>query len=455
MEPLTLSYAAKCMQAVLKGKDSPIQNVVVDSRHVTPGDLFIALPGAKVDGHDYLAEAAANGAIGAVVSRSVSTSLPTIHVANTVLALGQWAKQYRQRFQIPMVAITGSCGKTTVKEMLSCILAEQGEVLSTQGNMNTEVGVPLTLLRLQPKHEAAIIEMGARNIGDIQYLMNIAIPTVSLITNAGVAHLEIFGSEQGIAKAKGEIYEYLDPKGTVIINVDDPNNRYWQSLRKPQQSLITFGLENPANITATHVVLDPSYSEFTLVTEVGSIKVRLSILGLHSVQTALSAAAAASALGISLAHIKAGLESFSPVTGRLQLKKGSLGTNVIDDTYNANPVSVRAALAVLAKATGFKVFVMGDMFELGSNAAQLHVEIGEVAKKMGIDRLMGVGALTEGAVQAFGVGASHYADKIQLIKALRQEIDKDTTVLVKGSRGMRMEEVVSALTNDSKETNSC
>lgn len=455
MESLTLSYAAKCMQAILNGKDCAIKNVVVDSRQVMPGDLFIALPGAKVDGHDYVAEAAAKGAIGAVVSRSVITDLPTIQVADTVLALGQWAKQYRQRFQIPVVAITGSCGKTTVKEMLSCILAEQGEVLSTQGNMNTEVGVPLTLLRLLPKHEAAIIEMGARNTGDIQYLMSIAAPTVSLITNAGVAHLEIFGSKEGIAKAKGEIYEYLDPNGTVIINVDDPNSTYWQSLRKPQHSLITFGLEKPANVTATQVELNSNYSEFTLVTEVGSIKVRLSILGLHSVQNALSAAAAASALGISLAHIKAGLERFSPVTGRLQLKKGFVGANVIDDTYNANPVSVRAALAVLAHATGSKVFVMGDMFELGPNAAELHIEMGEVAKKMGVDKLLGVGALTAGAVQAFGIGASHYADKIQLINALRQEIDKNTTVLVKGSRGMRMEEVVLALTVDSKETSSC
>jgi len=455
MSILTLSFAATAMQASLKGQDCVFTGVKTDSRQVVAGDLFVALPGARVDGHDYIAEAKERGAVGAVISRPVETTLPIIQVPNTVVALGSLAKTYRAQFQIPCVAITGSCGKTTVKEMLSCILALQGPVLSTQGNLNTEVGVPLTLMRLLPEHQLAVIEMGARQKGDIAYLMSLATPRVSLITNAGIAHVEIFGTEQGIAEAKGEIFESLPSDGVAVINADDPHADYWKGLLKSGQKIITFGSQAKADVVGSKIKLEPSASYFELITDIGSAEIHLSVPGAHMIQNALAAAAAARALGVSLSDIKAGLEQFVPVSGRLQLKRGVAGVSIIDDSYNANPVSMRAALSVLANTPGQKIFVMGDMFELGSHALELHREMGRVAHELGIHRLLGVGALTAAAVQSFGIGAVHYPDRASLIQDLRQNLNRDTTVLVKGSFSMRMTEVVLALTTDCQEENPC
>ena len=455
MNTLTLRYVAEMMHAEFSGKDAVIKGIRADSRKVTAGDLFIALPGSRVDGHSFIKEVEEKGAVGIVVTKKIDTHLPTIIVKDTLEALGMLSKAYRKQFQIPMFALTGSCGKTTVKEMLASILSLQGPILATEGNLNTEVGVPLTLLRLLPEHHAAVIEMGARKKGDIDYLMSLASPNACMITNAGVAHLEIFGSERGIAEAKGEIFEYLTPTGTAVINQDDPHAAYWISLLKKGQKVIRFGIEQPADITASHLILGSKSSTFDIKTDIGTCSITLMAPGYHSVQNAISAAAAARALGLSLEDIKAGLEQFSSVSGRLQFKTGYKNITIIDDTYNANPISMRAALSVLAKAQGKKIFVMGDMFELGPEEQFLHRQMGAEAKQLGIHQLFGTGKLTLNAVEEFGEGAMHFADKASLILALKEELNADTTVLVKGSRGMRMEDIVIALTTDCQELSSC
>jgi len=454
MRTLTLSFAAQSMNAVLQGQDCIFKDVKRDSRQVSPGTLFVAIPGARVDGHDFIHEAEARGAVGVVVSRSVNTTLPTLLVPDTVQALGQLAKAHRQTFQIPMVAITGSVGKTTTKEMVTRILAEQGSVLSSQGNLNTEVGLPLTLLGLLPTHQSAVVEMGARKQGDIAYLMGLATPSVAIITNAGVAHQETFGSKAGIAKAKGEIFECLQPKGTAIINADDEYADYWRSLLKAGQRIISFGMEHSADVFGKNIVLEPTLSQFELNTDIGAVTIQLQTPGLHMVQNAIAAAAAARALDISLLHIKSGLEKFLPVAGRLQFRKGLNGVSIIDDTYNANPISIRAALAVLSQLPGKRIFVMGDMVDR-EEAEKRHHEMGREAKNLGIHKMYGVGPMTALAVEAFGPNAAHYSDKSALIRALKLEMHPDTTILIKGSRFMEMEEVVFALTTDCQEARTC
>lgn len=445
MLEFSLSAAARAMNTKLLGPNYFFTGVGVDSRKIVKGELFFALKGAKVDGHHYIAEAEARGAVGVVVSREVNTKLPTLRVEDTLKALGNFAKAYRSAFQIPVIAVTGSCGKTTVREMLYSILSLKAPVLSSQGNLNTEIGVPFTLLRLSAEHRFAVIEMGARRKGDIAYLMALAMPTVGLVTNAGGAHLEIFGSERRIAEAKGEIFENLPESGIAIINQDDAYATYWRGLITPSQTIITFGLESKADIMAKNIRLESTFSECELVTNNGAISLHLSLPGKHIIQNALAAAASAQALGIALEDIKAGLERFVPVTGRLQYKTGFQGATIIDDTYNANPVSMRAALAVLAKCSTAKILVMGDMLELGKDQLLLHQQIGQEAKQLGIDKLLGLGELTAATVKAFGSGATHYGDKVSLINALKEQVNNNTTVLVKGSRSMRMEEVVLGL----------
>ena len=468
MSRLTLGFVAEFMlknsplsKFPLKEALKPVvvKDVKTDSRQVSKGTLFVAIPGAKVDGHDFIQQAEAAGAVGVMVSRLIKTRLPMFLVSDTVLALGQLAKAYRQTFEIPLVAITGSTGKTTTKEMLSCILREEGSVLSTQGNLNTDIGVPLTLLGLLPRDQYAVVEMGARKSGDIAYLRDLATPSVTMITNAGVAHQEIFGSKVGIAKAKGEIFEGLDTKATAIINADDEYSDYWRSLLKVGQPIITFGIDNvghhTADVCGKNIVLAPTGSAFDLKMELGMVRIQLQTPGLHMVQNAVAAAAAARALNIALLKIKAGLEKFLPVEGRLQFKKGLNGVSIIDDTYNANPLSIAAALAVLSQLPGKKVFVMGDMVEMGEEAETCHREMGAQAKSLGIHKMLGVGPMTTLAVQAFGENAMHYPNKSLLIEALRPVLSSDTTILIKGSRFMRMEEVVVGLTRDSEATQTC
>lgn len=457
MFKLKLSEAAKWMDAKLLGEDQVFQGVSTDTRSLTPGDLFVAIPGERVDGHDLIEEAAAKGAKAALISRPVKASIPLLQVSNTVLALGLLAKHYRQGFAIPFAAVTGSCGKTTVKEMVASIVSVPGASLASQGNLNTEVGVPLTLLKLEPKHQFAVIEMGARKKGDIQYLMSLVDPDVVLINNAGSAHIEIFGSERGIAEAKGEIYSSLKSGGIAVINEDDPHAAYWKGLIKGQK-ILGFSSSKFADLRCQDLKLAQDHSEFELLTPKGSIPILLNVPGRHNVQNALAASTVAFALGLSLSDIALGLKRFSPVAGRLQLKQGLNGAKLLDDTYNANPVSVKAALAVLASYPGEKIFVMGDMLELGEEAPRLHQAMGEEALALGIQKLFGFGKLTLNAVQAFGPQAQHYPDKTALISELKSYLGPNAIILIKGSRGMRMEEVVQgvlASSSSNRENHPC
>jgi UDP-N-acetylmuramoyl-tripeptide--D-alanyl-D-alanine ligase len=421
---------------------------------VAAGDLFIALKGEHFDGHDYVAQCFEQGALAAMVSHEMTVGESLLQVPDTRLGLGDLAAYWRSKFSIPLMAITGSNGKTTVKEMLASILREAcgaDAVLATEGNLNNDIGLPLTLLKLRENHRYAVAEMGMNHPGEIAYLTRIARPTVALINNAGAAHLQGLGSVEAVARAKGEIFEGLSADGIAVINADDAAAPMWKSLAAPHR-VMTFGLEHPADVSADYV-LDPDGSKLYLKTAQGNFEVRLAVPGLHNVKNALAATAAALAMGVPPATINDGLAAFSGVKGRLQRKIGCCGAVVVDDTYNANPASMRAAIGVLANMPGKKFFVMGDMGELGADAAEMHREIGAEAKAAGIDALYALGELSRNAVSGFGSGASHFDSAEALGMTLRNELTAGTAVLVKGSRFMRMERVVDMLTQ--RENASC
>lgn len=458
MKHLRLKKVAEWMNAELKGDDKSISGIAIDSRALAENELFFALNGERVNGHRFIDDAVKRHAAGVVVSETVNSCLPQLYVSDTRIALGQLAKHYREEFFLPMAAITGSYGKTTVKEMLASILKVEGPTLSTEGNLNTDIGVPLTLMRLRAEHQFAVIEMGARKKGDIQYLMELAKPTVVLINNAGIAHIEVFGSEDEVKKAKGEMFSYLEPSGTVVMHECDPHSHYWKSLLHGQK-IFTFGLSPDANVRFSGLHQNPQNSTFKIQYQNNSIGVTIKVPGEHNLRNAMAASSLALCMGASLLSVKKGLEQFYPAKGRLEFKTINNQIKIIDDTYNANPVSMRAALSVLAMQSGEKILVMGDMLELGQYAKTWHQDIGEEAKRLKVDKLFGFGPLTEAAVQAFGENARHYKEKINLIEDLKQSLDKNATItiLVKGSRGMQMEEVVSAVQNltGSKEAKAC
>ncbi len=442
-EPPTLAAMASQIGARFHGEDLPFPEVSIDSRTLRPGELFVALRGPSFDGHAFVEDARVKGAAALMVDQRLDTPLPAIEVADTRIGLGEMARVWRNRFSLPLVAVTGSNGKTTVKEMLAAILGERGALLATRGNLNNDIGVPLTLLRLRPGHRAAVIEMGANHAGEISRLTSLASPTVALITNAAAAHLEGFGSLEGVAHAKGEIYGGLNSDGTAIVNADDSFAGLWLELNRGRK-VITFGLERDADVSATWDG-DAQGSSLALTTPRGNIELRLSLPGRHNVMNALAAAAAALAMGVELESIRSGLQSVAPAPGRLEQKRGIGGARIIDDSYNANPASLGAALKVLAAAAGERLLVMGDMAELGEDALRLHRQIGCMARDQGIQRLYATGDLSRAAVEAFGPGGRHFDNREQLIAALRGELDAATTLLVKGSRSMRMERVVDAL----------
>ncbi len=447
---MTLSEAAKALGAELHGEDVAFAAVNTDTRTLQQGDLFVALCGENFDGHAFVAEAAARGAVAALVSMPMEAALPALCVADTRLALGQLAAAWRACFAMPLVAVTGSNGKTTTKEMLAAILARRGPVLATQGNLNNDIGVPLTLLRLRDEHRCAVIEMGANHPGEIAYLSNLARPTVALITNAAMAHIGGFGSLDEIAHTKGGIYAGLDENGIGIVNADDVYAGFWRTLLGARRCM-TFGMSNPSDVYAlaesVRCIVDDTAitTSFHMHTPAGDASVVLPLMGLHNVMNALAASAAALAAGATLADIKAGLEAMRAVKGRLQVKRGIHGTRIIDDTYNANPPSVQAAIAVLATVEGEKVLVLGDMGELGDDAPLFHEQVGAQARQAGIGRLYATGELSVGAVREFGANGRHCASHNELIAALLADLAAGTTVLVKGSRFMRMERVVDAL----------
>ncbi len=441
---LTLSVAAQALNASFNGADAEFFAVTTDTRVLQRGDLFVALIGPNFDGHGFLGEAQARGAAGALVSRAIQESIPTITVADTHLALGQLAAHWRARFSIPVVAVTGSNGKTTVKNMLAAIMAETGAGLATQGNLNNDIGVPLTLLRLKQGDHYAVIEMGMNHPGEIEYLTRLTRPTVALITNAGEAHLASLGSIEAVARAKGEIFSGLAQDGVAVINADDAHAGMWRTLAAPRRCL-SFGLQHPADVSADYT-LAITGSVIRLKTSHGESEMRLSLLGKHNVMNSLAAAAASIAAGAKLHDIRNGLEKLKTISGRLEIKKGANGARVLDDTYNANPSSLAAGIEALKEAEGERVLVLGDMAELGAAAADMHRRVGELARRLGVHKLYAVGELSRNAVAGFGDGAHHYRNQEELVESLLTGMHSDMTVLVKGSRVMRMEKVVERIT---------
>jgi UDP-N-acetylmuramoyl-tripeptide--D-alanyl-D-alanine ligase len=450
---MRLSQAAASLGVPHQGADVEFLAVGTDSRNVTPGMLFVALKGERFDGHDYVREVIAAGAAGAMVERGWATSnpdLPLIPVIDTREALGQLAAYWRSRYAIPLLGITGSNGKTTVKEMCAAILRRQlgaqfgeGAVLATQGNFNNDIGLPLTLLRLREGHRAAVIEMGMNHPGEIAYLTRLARPTVALVNNAQRAHLEGLGTLTEVARAKGEIFEGLAADGVAVLNADDPQAGLWRSLASPH-ALVGFGFGAAADVRGQWQPRGFG-GILNITTPVGNTEIELKVPGEHNACNALAATAAGLAAGVPLETIAGALADYAGVKGRLQRRSGLNGATLIDDTYNANPDSMRAAIDVLAGVPGRRILVMGDMGEVGEAAAQFHDEIGGHAKSRGIERLFALGALSADAAHNFGEGARHFESVEALIGALRPVLDAATTVLVKGSRFMRMERVVAAI----------
>jgi UDP-N-acetylmuramoyl-tripeptide--D-alanyl-D-alanine ligase len=445
MRTMTLDELAVPLQARLVGPDREFVGVSTDSRAVARGELFVALRGENFDGHDYLEQAAARGAAGALVSEPRDLPLPQLQVVDTQTALGRLGAYNRQLFSGPLVAITGSSGKTTVKNMVRAVLATQGQTLATEGNLNNEIGVPLTLLRLEPGVDYAVVEMGAAKAGDIAWLCELGRPSVALLLNAMAAHLEGFGSVDDVAAAKGEIYDGLGRGDCAIINADQPWAAAWRE-RAGEATVLDFGLERPAAISATTVRLRGAEGvSFIALTPEGDIPVNLALPGAHNVANGLAAIAVGLSCGLSLARIRRGLESVRPTPGRLAVNRSAAGARVIDDCYNANPGSVRAAIDLLAGCEGRRTLVLGAMRELGETSELLHRQMGDYARTAGIDRFWGVGAELRDAVAAFGVGGRWFAGREDVLQALAGEFGDADTVLVKGSRSTRMEQVLQAL----------
>jgi len=439
-----LSQIARVTDGQLIGEDANARGVSTDSRSIARGQLFFALMGPNFNGHDFISHAEQRGAVGVVVSEETKTTLNRVVVTDTKRALGKLASAWRSQFNLPLIAVTGSNGKTTVKEMMASILGTTKITLATQGNLNNDIGMPLTLLRLTSDHQAAVIEMGANHPGEIDYLSKLAKPTVAVITNAGPAHLEGFGSIEGVAKAKGEIYAGLDAAGTAVINADDRYADYWRSVCQ-HLKVLTFGLSPKADVSAKYST-DLTHTDLDISTPGGGkIQVNLPLLGVHNVMNALAATAACLSAGMDVSAIKQGLEKLQNVAGRLQLKKGKAGSRIIDDTYNANPASLGAALQVLRDLPGRHYLAIGDMGELGSDAEQLHRDAGKQARDTGVSRVYAIGKYAKYVAQSFGKNGQEFLDHLTMASAISDSLSSDVTLLVKGSRLMQMEKVVNAL----------
>ena len=443
----SLSQIAAAVNGRLVGADVTVEGVSTDTRAIAKGALFIALAGERFDAHDFLDQAMAAGAGALLVADAgkLPAGVSAVVVDDTRLALGRLAAAWRARFALPVIAVTGSNGKTTTKEMIAAILkvAHGAAVLSTRGNLNNDIGLPLTLLGLSAAHRAAVIEMGMNHPGEIAYLAPIGAPTVALVTNAQRAHLEGMGDLDEVAREKGAIFSGLPAEGVAVINADDSYAGYWRGVAagRPVRSFAIDGAADVVGKVRQHgleTAIDLSAPE-------GEVHIALRIPGRHNAGNAVAAAAACLAAGVPLAAVAAGLESFSGVKGRLQRRAGKLGAEILDDTYNANPDSVRAGIDVLASTIGRKLLILGDMGEIGEACAQYHDEIGGYAKSQGVDLLFALGEATKAAVRNFGDGARHFCQVDKLIAAAEKELGPETTVLVKGSRFMKMERVADAL----------
>lgn len=443
---LMLSEAALAVNGRLLGNDCQFSGVSTDSRNVQPGELFVALTGPNFDGHEFVNDAVSKGVAGVLVSKQVESGVPQLVVNDTLQALGQLAAAWRKQFSIPVIAVTGSNGKTTVKEMITSILTQQGAVLSTRGNLNNEIGVPLTLLQLNSGHERAVIEEGASHPGDIAYLTRLVQPTVSVVTNASGAHLEGFGTVDAVARTKGEIYEYLADDGVAVINADDSFSSLWRSLAKGRE-VITFGMEFDADVRGSLQPMDDNRINRLVVSMEGEeLSVMLPLAGRHNAMNALAAVAVTRSIGVPFAVIKKGLESLKPIPGRLQWVNAIKGARILNDTYNANPASLAVALNVLGSCQGDRYLALGDMAELGSEAQSYHQQAGRQARVSGVHRLYAVGEYSRHAVEAFGDQGCYFTGQEQMVDRLREDLNENVTLLVKGSRSSHMEKVVDALT---------
>jgi UDP-N-acetylmuramoyl-tripeptide--D-alanyl-D-alanine ligase len=426
--------------------NTEIMGICTDSRFIEPGNLFIALQGEHFDGHAFIHEVAEKGAVAAVVKKPVKeASIPQLVVAEPLSALAQIATAHRQQMDCPIIAITGSNGKTSVKEMIAAILPKPAH--STKGNLNNHIGAPLSVLALKAEHRYAVFELGANHPGEIAHTVAVVKPHVALINNIAPAHVEGFGSIEGVARAKGEIYQGLSEEGIAVINDDDRYAHFWDDTVSNKKT-IRFSLTHSADVYAQDVRIDDhGRGQFSLVLPCGQIDIRLQVLGLHNIRNALAAAACCYALGISLQDIAQGLRSFSGVQGRMTVLVGRNEATIIDDTYNANLRSVLAGLEVLAERPGDKIFVFGDMGELGEWATQHHQEVGLAARRLGVDQLLTCGSFSELSSRAFGEGGHHFSNQDEMILFLSGKIKSNTTVLVKGSRSSAMEKIVHKLLN--------
>lgn len=447
MRTFSLSELANPLAATLQGADVQVSAVSTDSRRIRAGELFVALKGENFDGHGFLDAARAAGACAALVSEPVATALPTLRVEDTEVALGRLGAFNRSQFRGALVGITGSCGKTSCKNMLAAIFGGVAPTLATEGNLNNEIGVPLTLLRLAPEHRYAVVEMGAGKPGDIAYLRELARPQVSILLNAQAAHLERLGSLQNVALTKGAILSDLGREGCAIYPADSEFTPLWRDMAGAARRL-EFGFDASAEVHVTELECRGDRSLFRLHIGGASAAVELPLPGRHNVANAMAAAAAAVAVGVDLAQAAEGLAAVAPQVGRLTRLEGRDGIDLVDDSYNANPASVRAAVDVLKGLAGRRIMVLGTMAELGDESARFHGEAGEYARAQGIDALWCTGRFTEQAAQAFGAGARFFESRDALCEALLAFLEPGDSVLVKGSRSAGMEQVVAQLRPD-------
>jgi len=459
---LELSTIASALQAQLIGEDMAISSVSIDTRTLQPGDLYIGISGENFDGCDFVDQAAQAGAVAVLVQRQVETDLAQLIVKDSRIALAELAKLWRQLWQqqhqlhqlqlqknqAKLIAVTGSNGKTTVKEMLAAILSLNSPVLATKGNFNNDIGVPLTLLRLNPSHHYAVIEMGANHAGEIAYYSRYTLADVAIINNVGAAHLEGFGSLEGVARAKGEIISGLSLQGIAILNKDDAFYALWQGLAGERKS-ISFGFSTAADVYASNIksqIKNHQFiTSFDCFTPKGNVSIGLKLAGQHNVKNALAATAACLAVGLDLEQIKQGLETLQPVTGRLQPWIGRLGNIIIDDSYNANPDSLKVALQVLEQYSSEAWLILGAFNELGENSIEIHKEMGTLIKNHQVKRLFAVGENARYSAETFGSGAEYFLTQDELIARLKFLLNGSETLLIKGSRGQRMENVAASL----------
>jgi UDP-N-acetylmuramoyl-tripeptide--D-alanyl-D-alanine ligase len=448
---MRLSDLCRIVGGELMGDDVPFHSVSIDTRSLHQGDLFVALKGERFDANEFIEQAEQTGAAAALLERQTASGLPQVVVADTRLALGRLGGAWRKRSSAAVIGVTGSNGKTTVKEMLAAVLSLHDPVLFTQGNLNNELGVPLTLLRLRPEHRYAVVEMGANHPGEIAYTSRLAQPDVALITNAGAAHLEGFGSVEGVARAKGELLASLSDRGTAVLNADDAFFDLWKTLAG-ERRVLTFGFSSHADVRAVEVeptVLADGFDTcFSVEYEGQRSPMSLALAGRHNVCNALAATAGSLALGLGMEQIRAGLAAVRPVPGRMQPVAGPQGSVLVNDSYNANPSSFEAGLDVLVALNGEPWVIMGALGELGEESSELHARVGRMAKEKGVLRLFATGPDAEQAVAAFGEGGSFFSQPSDLAQAVRKIIHKDVVALVKGSRSQRLEQVIEVLTTE-------